>query len=135
MENKHNLFNRQDEKELFPQLDYLGVSLTPYQALAGGRLSRKSGEVTARSITQDAGTKKYTDESDEEISKRVEELAEKHGCSKADIVLAYELSKKPVASVIVGTSSPQRLEDTVKCLDVHLSDEDVRYLEEPYLPR
>lgn len=135
LQNKHNLFTREDERELFPLLDDMQVSLTPYQPLAGGRLSRR-GETTSRSVSQHKSPeRKYTDDGDELIVKRVEELADKYQCSKANIVLAYELSKSCIASVIVGTSSVERLEDTVKTLDVHLTKEDIHYLEEPYLPR
>lgn len=136
LQNKHNLLNRQDEREVFPMLEDMGVSLTPYQPLAGGRLSRKKEEVTDRSVTQSkSAIKKYTDDGDELIVERIEELASKYNCSKANIVLAYELSKTCIASVIVGTSSPQRLEDTVKSLEITLTKEDIAYLEEPYLPR
>ena len=136
LQNPHNLLSREDEREVFPLLKDQGVSLTPYKCLLGGRLARKDDEVTSRSVTQHPSSKRtYTDDGDDEIIRRVEELASKYACSKANIILSYELSKEPIASIIVGTSSPERLEDTVRTLDVHLTKEDLAYLEEPYLPR
>lgn len=135
LENKHNLLNRQDEKEVFPMLEDEGASYIPYQVLAGGRLSRKEGEITSRSQTQADQKVSYHSQNDALISQRVEELAEKYGCSKANVIVAYELSKPATSSIIIGTTNPDRLRDTVKGIDIHLTPEDIAYLEELYLPR
>ena len=109
--------------------------MTSYQPLQGGRLARDEGEVTTRSMTQKKSENVlYSDECELEISKRVEQVAKKYGCSKANIALAWQFTKPYVTSVIVGSSSPKRIEDTVKCLDVKLNEEDVAYLEEAYIP-
>lgn len=135
MQNKYNLLYREEEREQIPQLIDMKVAMTPYQPLQGGRLARNEGEVTKRSLTQTKSTHEiYSDECEREISKRVEEAAQKYNCSKANIALAWELSKPYITSVIVGSSSSQRIEDTVKCLDVTLKQEDIDYLEEPYIP-
>jgi aryl-alcohol dehydrogenase-like predicted oxidoreductase len=137
MQNKYNLLYREEEREQIPQLIDMHTAMTPYQPLAGGRLSRKDGEVTERSKTQTkhaTAEALYSDGCEDEISRRVEELSEKYNVSKADIALAWELSKSYITSVIVGTSSPARLDDTVKVFDVSLTSEDIQYLEEPYIP-
>ena len=135
MQNKYNLLYREEEREQIPQLMDMKVAMTSYQPLQGGRLARNEGEVTTRSLTQiNKGIEIYSDACEKVISKRVEELAEKYGCSKANIALAWQFTKPYVTSVIVGSSSSKRIEDTVKCLDVELSKEDVAYLEEAYIP-
>jgi aryl-alcohol dehydrogenase-like predicted oxidoreductase len=137
MQNKYNLLYREEEREQIPQLIDMHVGMTPYQPLAGGRLSRNDDEVTERSKTQTkhaTAENLYSDACENEISHRVEEISKKHNVSKADIALAWELSKPYISSVIVGTSSPARLDDTVKVFDVSLSNEEIQYLEEPYIP-
>ncbi len=78
LQNPHNLLSREDEREVFPLLIDQGVSLTPYKCLLGGRLARKDDEVTSRSIAQRTSSKRtYTDNGDDEIIRRIEELASK----------------------------------------------------------
>ncbi len=123
LENMHNIFKREDERELFPMLEDMGVSMTAYKVLSGGRLSKNKGENTARSATQ------KLNEAEERMNARIEEIAEKHTCSKADVMIAYELSKKPIDVVLVGTTKPGRMTDTVKALNVKLTEEEIAYLE------
>ncbi len=135
MQNKYNLLYREEEREQVPQLIDMKVAMTTYQPLQGGRLARNEGEVTTRSLTQiNQDGEVFSDACEKEISKRVEEIAEKKGCSKANVALAWQFTKPYITSVIVGTSSTKRMEDTVKCFDVQLSEEDIAYLEEPYIP-
>ena len=67
------------------------------------------------------------------IIDRVSELAEKYNVSMAQISLAW-LLKRGVASPIVGATSIPHFEDAVKAVELELSDEDCRYLEEDYKP-
>lgn len=124
VENTHNIFEREDERELFPMLEDMGVSLMAYKVLAGGRLSRKKGEVTERSQAQKLS------EQDIRMNERIERIANIHDCSKADVLIAWELSKKPIDVVLTGTTKQGRITDTVKALSVKLNAEDIRYLEQ-----
>ena len=124
LQNPHNIFEREDEREVFPMLEDMGVSLTAYKVLSGGRLSRKENEKTARSETQ------HLSEKEVEMNARIEKVAEKHGCSKADVLISWELSKKPIDVVLVGTTRPGRITDTVKALHVRLDEEDLQVLEQ-----
>ena len=123
LQNTHNVFEREDEREVFPMLADMGVSLTAYKILSGGRLTRKTDEVTVRSKTQKLSDK------DIDMNNRLDQIAEKHGCSKADVLIAWELSKKPVDVVLVGTTKPGRITDTVKAMDVKLDEEDLALIE------
>lgn len=123
LQNTHNIFERQDEDEIFPMLEDMGVSLTAYKVLSGGRLSRQSEEETNRSKTQ------VLSESEHNMTNRIQTIADKYECSKADVLIAWELSKKPIDVVLVGTTKKGRITDTVKALDINLSPEDISYLE------
>lgn len=122
VENTHNIFQRESEEELFPMLLDMGVSVTAYKVLAGGRLTR-GNEKTTRSATQTLNEKEI------EMNERIQKVADQHNCSKADILIAYELSKKPIASVLVGTTKVGRITDTVKALDIQLTEEEIAFLE------
>ncbi|MEX2783768.1 aldo/keto reductase [Streptococcus sp. H49] len=123
LQNTHNIMERADERELFPMLKDMGVSLTAYKVLAGGRLTRADKEETERSKTQTLS------EAELEMSRRLQTVADHHHCSKADVLIAWELSKKPVDVVLVGTTKAGRITDTVKALDVQLTKEDIDFLE------
>ncbi len=136
MQNHYNLLYREDERELIPICDKLGVSRTPYSPLAAGRLARADWQTdTKRSQTDKVAKSKYdsTADSDMLISARVHELAEKYGVSMSQIALSWQF-KKGVASVLIGATKAKHYEDAAGALDIALSDEDVMYLEEPYMP-
>jgi aryl-alcohol dehydrogenase-like predicted oxidoreductase len=73
-------------------------------------------------------------ESDRPIVERVAEIAEKHGVPRTHIALAWLLQKEPVTAPIIGATKITHLEDAVGALPVKLTQEDVAYLEEPYVP-
>nr|MCR5221445.1 aldo/keto reductase [Lachnospiraceae bacterium] len=103
--------------------------------LASGRLSRKPGDGDTKRAKQDQFAKfKYdaTAEQDNVIIGRVAELSEKHGVSMTEVSLAWLLTK--VTAPVVGATKPHHMEGAVKALDLVLSDEELNYLEEPYVP-
>jgi aryl-alcohol dehydrogenase-like predicted oxidoreductase len=65
---------------------------------------------------------------------RVGELADKRGLAPAQIALAWVLRNPAVTSPIVGVTRPQHLTDAVAAVDVTLDDDEVKYLQEPYVP-
>jgi 1-deoxyxylulose-5-phosphate synthase len=95
-----------------------------------------SSESTLRSETDQIAKSKYdaTAETDREIVERVAEIAEKHGVPRVHIALAWLLQKKPVTAPIIGATKITHLENAVGALSVRLSAEEVKYLEDPYLP-
>ena len=136
MQNHYNLLYREDERELIPICRQQNVALTPYSPLAAGRLSRKQWKAdTMRSKTDTTAMSKYdkTQESDSHIVQRVEELANKYQVTMTQIALAWQFAKG-VTSPIIGATKTQYLDDAIGALKVKLMDEDVKYLEELYLP-
>jgi aryl-alcohol dehydrogenase-like predicted oxidoreductase len=114
-----------------------GIGVTPYSPLASGRLTRDWSSVsTPRSETDPIAKGKYdaTAETDRWVVERVAEVAEKHGVPRTQIALAWLLQKEPVTAPIIGATKIAHLEEAVGALDVKLTQEEVAYLEEPYVP-
>lgn len=135
MQNHYNLLYREDEREMIPVCNQYNVSLIPYSPLAGGHLTHLNWETdTARSKTDNTLRKKYDSakDNDLQIIERVNQLAQKYNVSMAQISLAW-LYKKGVVSPIVGATKINHFEDTVKAIDLNLSDNDCKYLEELYI--
>jgi len=130
----YNLIFREEEREMAPLCRQDGISITPYSALASGRLSRKPDEVTQRLMHDSYAKSKYdkTAQADNVIIERVAELAAKHEVTMTEISLAWLLSK--VDSPVVGATKLHHIDGAVKAADLELSEEEKRYLEECYVP-
>ncbi|MDA3977442.1 aldo/keto reductase [Gallibacterium sp. AGMB14963] len=136
LQNHYNLLYREDERELIPVAEQYGVSLIPYSPLAGGHLTRKTWDSDSlRSQTDKMAKAKYdrNKENDLLIVQRVAELAERYGVSMTEIALSWHF-KRGVTAPIVGATKVSHFMDAVKAVDFVLSNEDVAYLEELYLP-
>lgn len=130
----YNLIAREEEREMASFCASEGIAMTPYSALASGRLSRRSGE-TSKRLEEDAYARfKYdaTAEADGKIIRRVEELAEKRGVSMTEISLAWLLTK--TTSPVVGATKLSHIDGAVKAVDLELTAEEIDYLEELYIP-
>ena len=137
MQNHLNLIYREEEREMLPLCRVEGIGVIPYSPLAAGRLTRDvSAESTLRSETDEIAKKKYdaTAETDQQVVKRVAEIAERHGVPRVHIALAWLLQKSPVTAPIIGATKISHLEDAVGALSIQLSLEEVAYLEEPNVP-
>jgi aryl-alcohol dehydrogenase-like predicted oxidoreductase len=130
----YNLIFREEEREMVAYCREENIALTPYSALAGGRLSKHTGENSKRLMEDSYAKLKYgaTEAQDQRIVNRVAELAEKKGVSMTEISLAWLLTK--VTSPVVGATKLHHIEGAVKAVDLVLSREEIAYLEEPYIP-
>ena len=111
-----------------------GIALTPYSALASGRLARRPGE-TSKRLAEDSYAKfKYdaTADADALIIDRVAQIAESRGVTMTEVSLAWLLTK--VTSPIVGATKPHHVDGAVAAAELTLSSEEVAFLEEPYVP-
>ncbi len=136
MQDHYNLLYREDERELIPICEQMNVARTPYSPLAAGRLCRTEWHTdTLRSQTDRTAARKYdtTEEEDRKIVLRVEELAQKYGKTMTQIALAWQFAKG-VTSPIVGATKVRYLDDAAGAFDVHLTAEDIAFLEELYVP-
>lgn len=130
----YNLIFREEEREMARLCREENIAMTPYSALAGGRLSKRPGETSKRLEADSYARFKYdaTAEQDSVVIGRVAELAEKRGVSMTEIALAWLLTK--VASPVVGATKRSHIDGAVQAVSLHLSAEECAYLEEPYVP-
>ena len=75
-----------------------------------------------------------TEAEDQIIIDRVAEVAKKRGITRSQVALVWLLQKPPVVSPIIGATKVSHLEDSIGAIDAHLSQEEMAYLEEPYVP-
>lgn len=137
MQNHYNLLYREEEREMIPLCRDQGIAVLPWSPLARGRLTRAwQSEGTRRSETDRFGNTMYsrTEDDDRKVVDRLGEIAEKRGVPRAQVALAWLLSKPAVTAPIVGASKPHHLDDAVAALSIHLSPQEIAALEEPYTP-
>ena len=131
----YNLIFREEEREMVPYCEEEHIALTPYSALASGRLSRLPGQGGTKRAEEDRFARfKYdaTQEQDNVIIGRVAELAQSKGVSMTELSLAWLLTK--VTAPVVGATKLHHIEGAAKATELALSPEECAYLEEPYLP-
>ena len=137
MQNHMNLIYREEEREMLPLCRDEKIGTTPYSPLASGRLTRDvAAEKTMRSETDQIAKSKYdaSAETDQQVIERVAETAQKRGVSRTQVALAWLLQKEPVTAPIIGATKLSHLDEAAGALAVKLSAEEVKYLEEPYVP-
>ncbi|MDE1154618.1 MAG: aldo/keto reductase [Acidobacteriaceae bacterium] len=139
MQNHYNLAYREEEREMIPLCLDQGVGCLPWSPLARGFLtgSRKRGDgksETARARTDDFAHSLYYRDSDFTVVERVEEVATARGVKPALVALAWVMAKKGVSAPIIGASKEYQLEDALAALDLVLTEEEIKRLEEPYEP-
>ena len=140
MQNYYNLLYREEENEMIPYCQHTGVGLIPWSPIARGALARPfSDRNSSLRETTDGALKRLVRDSeaagaDEEINKRVKEVADKMGKSMAQVAIAWCLGKEGVAP-IVGLNSSERMDEAVEACALKLSEEDLKYLEEMYVPK
>ncbi|WWC61463.1 uncharacterized protein I303_104047 [Kwoniella dejecticola CBS 10117] len=140
MQNFHNAAYREEEREMMPLTQLLGVGVIPWSPLHRGYLTRpwKTAEETVR-VQSDTNYKTRghdkPDDSRKAINERVEEIAKKKGVSMAQVALAWSISNDFITAPIIGTTSIDKLKELIGALNVKLTPEEKAYISEPYAPR
>ena len=134
MQDHYNLIYREEEREMLPLCYQEGVAVIPWSPLARGRLTRPWGETTARLVSDEVGKNLYddTEASDALIAERLAGIADDIGATRAQVALAWLLSKRGVAAPIVGTSREEQLDELLSAVDLSLTPEQIAELETPY---
>lgn len=133
MQNHYNLVYREEEREMLPLCADQGIGVIPWSPLARGRLTRDWDESTARSETDEFGSRLYR-ESDRAIVDTVASVAARLDVSRAQVALAWLLHQPVVTSPIVGVTKPHHLTDAVAAVDLELSPADLEELSAGYEP-
>ena len=134
MQNQYSLMQREEEREMFGLLADQGVGSIPWSPLAKGRLARPWGEKTRRSDT-DAVGRRFFERDDRAIVEAVAAIARERNIPMAQVALAWVLRNPLVAAPLIGATKPHHLADAVAALDVQLTDDEAKALEEPYTTR
>lgn len=130
----YNLIFREEEREMTPLCRMDNIAMTPYSALAGGRLSKRPGDTSKRLEEDSYARLKYdaTAAQDQIIIDRVAQIAEKRGVTMTEVALAWLLNK--VTAPVVGATKLHHIEGAARAVDLTLTPEEMRVLEEPYIP-
>jgi 1-deoxyxylulose-5-phosphate synthase len=135
MQDHYNLINREEEREMLPLCQDQQVGVLVWSPMARGRLTRDWDEVSERQQADGFASSLYdTAPHDRAIADRVAEVAKAHGVPRAQVALGWVLRNPAVTAPIIGAREVVHLHDAVAALDLHLSDEDAAFLEEPYVP-
>ena len=137
IQNHYNLIYREEEREMIQLLEEEKMVMTPYSAMGAGRLCRLyTDEPTERFKDDPNAIFKYAQAKDLDIPviKRVKEVADKMKISMALVALAWIYSKPYVAAPVLGFTKLSQLEEAVKVFSIKLAPEDIKYLEELYVP-
>jgi len=138
MQNHYNLIYREEEREMIPLCADQGVAVLPYSPLARGVLTGNRGRQGERRTTR-AGDdplsdERYSSPSDFDVVDRLAEVATARGAPPAQVALAWLLSRPAVTAPIIGATRLGHISDALAAVQLTLTDEEVRRLEEPYLP-
>ena len=138
MQNHYNIVYREEEREMMPLCVDQGVAVTPYSPLArgfvaGNRRPEDFGD-THRAKVDEYSKGLYFKPEDFAVVDRVTEVAGKRGVSNARVALAWLLHQRGVASVVVGTTKMEQLDDLVEAVNLKLDDDELKSMEEPYEP-
>jgi 1-deoxyxylulose-5-phosphate synthase len=138
MQNHYNLVYREEEREMIPLCIDQGVGVIPWSPLARGVLagnrSRDGERRTTRSETDQFTDYLYSQPTDFDVVERVAKVAAERGVPPAQIALAWLLGKPGVTAPIIGATKLGHVTDALGAEELELTDDEVKRLEEPYLP-
>ena len=130
----YNLIFREEEREMARLCAEENIAMTPYSALAGGRLSKRPGETSAR-LEQDSYAKFKYDAAaaqDAEVIRRVAQVADAHDVTMTEVALAWLIGK--TASPVVGATKLHHIEGAARAVSLALTQEEIDCLEQAYVP-
>jgi 1-deoxyxylulose-5-phosphate synthase len=137
MQDHYNLIAREEEREMHPLCRDMGVGVIPWSPLARGRLTRDWGATTKRRDTDVFGSSLYTttEETDRVIVETVAEIAGERGVARAQVALAWVISKSAVSAPIIGATKCAHIDDAVAATELRLTPDEIARLERHYTPR
>jgi len=139
MQNHYNLIYREEEREMIPLCQAMGVGLIPWSPLARGFLAgnrtRENGGETTRAQTDTLADAFYFRDLDFDIVDRLKVVSQRVGKSPAQVALAWMLHKPYITAPIIGATKQYQLDDAIAALEITLTAQDMTELEELYQPR
>jgi aryl-alcohol dehydrogenase-like predicted oxidoreductase len=139
MQDQYSLTHREEEREMFGLLADQGIGSIPWSPLNAGLNARPWGQLSTTRATSNPSTDMFGTslwlDSDKAIVDTTERIAAERGVAMAQIAMAWVLKNPVVSAPIVGATKPHHLSDAVAALDIHLTADEIKPLEEPYVPR
>ena len=138
MQNHYNLVYREEEREMIPLCLDQGIGLIPWSPMArgffAGNRQRGGGGETARARSDPFADQLYFRDEDFRVADRAWEIAREHQATASQIALAWMLHKPYITAPIIGSSKLDHLNDSIAALEIKLTPEEIKRLEELYLP-
>ncbi len=138
MQNHYNLVYREEEREMIPLCIDQGIGLIPWSPMArgffAGNRKRSGGGETTRAKTDPFADRLYFRDEDFKVADCVAEVAKERGVTGSQVALAWVLSKPYITAPIIGATKMDHLDQAIAVLDIKLSEEEIKRLEEPYTP-
>jgi aryl-alcohol dehydrogenase (NADP+) len=138
MQNHYNLVYREEEREMIPLCKDQGIGLIPWSPMArgffAGNRKRGGGGETVRAKTDSFADGLYFREEDFVIAERAAEVAKAHNATGSQIALAWMLHKPYITAPIIGSSKLEHLDQAIAAVDIKLSEDEIKRLEELYQP-
>jgi aryl-alcohol dehydrogenase-like predicted oxidoreductase len=134
MQNRYNLVNREDERELIPMCLDMGVGMIPYSPLARGLLAGTRTRIGERR-TKRSSTASPDRPADFDVQGAVLEAGRRLDVPPAQVAMAWLLDRPGVCAPIVGATKRAHITDAVECLSIEVSEELRAALESAYVPR
>ena len=138
MQDHYNLVYREEEREMIPLCKDLGIGLIPWSPMArgffAGNRKRGGGGESTRAQSDPFANELYFREEDFLVADRAAEVAKERGVTASQVALAWLLNKPHISAPIIGSSRIEHLDQAIAALDIKLSDEEIKRLEEPYQP-
>ena len=138
MQSHYNLVYREEEREMIPLCLDQSVAVNPWSPLARGFLTgsrtREAPRTTERAGSDEFADRMYFREEDFKVLDAVLEVSNARGLKPAQVALAWLLSVPGVTSPVIGATNEAHLEDAAAAVELTLTEEEIRALEEPYVP-
>ena len=134
VQNRYNLVNREDERELVPMCRDMGVAVIPYSPLARGLLAGTRGR-DGQAHTARASTARPDRSADFDVLDAVRSVAAERDLTAATVALAWLINRPGVVAPIIGATADQHIDDAITALSIELNTTEIAALQAPYLPR
>jgi len=136
LQTEYSLWTRDVEDEILPTVRELGIGFVAYSPLGRGFLT---GQIKRpEDIAEDDWRKNHPRFQGENFQKnldlvrRVEEIAREKGCKPSELALAWVLAQGRDIVPIPGTKRRRYLEENLGALDLKLTADDLRRIDEVF---
>ena len=135
----YHLLDRRAERELFPMAENYGLAFIPWSPLAGGFLTGKykrneerpeNSRLTERNEWKDH----HFSDAAFDVLDVVISIAKEKSVTPSQLSLAWTLRNDIVTSTIIGPRTMEQYEDNIKALEIKLTEDDNKRIDEASLP-